>query len=158
MFLILTLDMISYGKVICLFSFLFPSGAMLLSWIYKTSSLPFLSRFHAANNHFELLTNDENKRTEYNGELEFNQEESASKTACDANHHIRLTSLEKKSLIIKRLIPLGISLLILGAAVFVRFFVPLPPSYETATVDNKTVSGDITGNFTTQAPVPTNLH
>ena len=150
--------MISYGKVICLFSFLFSSDAMLFSWIYKTSSLPFLSRYHAANNHFELLTSDENKRTEYNGELEFNQEESASGTACDANHHIRLTSSEKKSLIIKRLIPLGISLLILGAAVFVRFFVPLPPSYETVTVDNKTVSGNITGNFTTQAPIPTNLH
>ena len=120
--------------------------------------LPFLSRFHAANNNFELLTGDENKRTECNGELEFNQEDSASETACGANHHIRLTSSEKKSLILKRLIPLGISLLILGAAVFVRFFVPLPPSYATVTVDNKTVSGNITGYFTTQAPVPTNLH
>lgn len=127
---------------------------MLSSWIYKTSSLPFLSRFHAANNHFELLTSDGNKRTECNGELEFNLEDSVLET----NHHIRLTSSEKKSLITKRLIPLGISLLILGAAVFVRFFVPLPPSYETATVDNKTVSGNITGNFTTQAPIPTNLH
>ena len=100
------------------------------------------------------MTGDENKRTECNGELEFNQEDSAIET----NHHIRVTSSEKKSLIIKRLVPLGISLLILGAAVFVRFYVPLPPSNETATVDNKTVGGNITGNFTTQAPVLTDLH
>ena len=154
MFPILTLDMMLHVKVICLFSFLFSPDAMMSSWIYKTSSLPFLCRFHAANNHFELLTGDENKRTECNGELEFNQEDSAIET----NHHIRVTSSEKKSLIIKRLVPLGISLLILGAAVFVRFYVPLPPSNETATVDNKTVGGNITGNFTTQAPVLTELH
>lgn len=131
--------------------------AMLSSWIYKTSSLPFLRRFHAGNNHFELLTSDENKRTECNGELELMQEDNASGRACDANHLIRLISSEKKSLIRKRLIPLGISLLILGAAIVVRFLVPLPPSYETATVGNKTVSGNITGNLTTQAPVLTNL-
>ena len=130
---------------------------MLSSWIYKTSSLPFLSRFHAANNHFELLTSDGNKRTECNGEPEFNLEDSALETACGTSHHIRLTSSEKKSLITKRLIPLGISLLILGAAVFVRYFVPLPPSYETVTVDNKTVSGNITGNFTNQVHVLTDL-
>ena len=130
---------------------------MLSSWIYKTSSLPFLCRFHAANNYFELLTSDGNKRTGCNGELEFNLEDSALETACGTSHHIRLTSSEKKSLITKRLIPLGISLLILGAAVFVRYFVPLPPSYETVTVDNKTVSGNITGNFTNQVHVLTDL-
>ena len=135
-----------------LLNFLFLSfpDLFLSSWIYKSSSLPFLSRFDADNTQFRLalLSRDVNKQPEYNGELEFEREESTSETACDIKNRNRLTSSEKKSLIRKRLIPLGISLLILGAAVAVRFFVPLPSSYETASVGNDTLSGNMTGNVT----------
>jgi len=43
---------------------------------------------------------------------------------------------EKKSLIRKRLIPLIISLLILGAAVAVHLLVPVPSSHENGSVGN----------------------
>ena len=126
----------------------------LSSWIYKSSSLPFLSRFDANNTQFQLLSRDASKQPECNGELEFQQEESTSETACDVKHRNRLTSSEKKSLIRKRLIPLGISLLILGAAVAVRFLVPLPSSHEKASVGNDTLSGNnVTGNATTKSPI-----
>ena len=115
-------------------------------WIDKLSSLPRFLRQSDADNtqsQLSLLPLDE-----CNGELEFEQEESTSETACDVQHRNRLTSSEKKSLIRKRLIPLGISLLILGAAVAVRFLVPLPSSHETASVGNDTLSVNMTGNVT----------
>ncbi|XP_078367532.1 multidrug and toxin extrusion protein 2-like [Oculina patagonica] len=127
------------------------SDMILSTWIYRTSSLPFLSRFHADNNQFRLglLSRDTS-----NGQLEFTQQESESdETTCDVKDRSRLTSSEKKSLVRKRLIPLIISLLILGAAVAIRFLVPLPSSHGTASVGNDTLSHNITSNVTTKSPI-----
>ncbi|KAL9975274.1 hypothetical protein ACROYT_G012423 [Oculina patagonica] len=127
------------------------SGMILSSWIYRTSSLPFLSRFEADNAQFKLalLSRDTN-----NGQHEFAQQENESKTTvCDVKDRSRLTSSEKKSLVRKRLIPLIISLLILGAAVAIRFLVPLPSSHDTASVGNDTLSNNITSNVTTKSPI-----
>jgi len=60
----------------------------------------------------------------------------------------RLTSLEKKSLIRKRLIPLIVSLMILGAAVAIHFLVPLPSSHNTASIGNDTLGFNLTSNTT----------
>lgn len=60
-------------------------------------------------------------------------------------------SLEKKSLIRKRLFPLIISLLILGAAVAIHLLVPLPSSRDTASVGNDTLSLNMT-IVTTKSP------
>ncbi|XP_078367530.1 multidrug and toxin extrusion protein 2-like [Oculina patagonica] len=134
------------------------SDMILSSWIYKSSSLPFLSRFDADNTQFRLavLSRDmsNGSRDMSNGQHEFAQQGNESKaTACDVKDRSRLTSSEKKSLIIKRLIPLIISLLILSAAVAIRFLVPLPSSYETALVGNDTLSHNITSNVTTKSPM-----
>lgn len=60
-------------------------------------------------------------------------------------------SLEKKSLIRKRLFPLIISLLILGAAVTIHLLVPLPSYRDTASVGNDTLSLNMT-IVTTKSP------
>ncbi|KAL9975271.1 hypothetical protein ACROYT_G012417 [Oculina patagonica] len=123
---------------------------ILSSWIYKSSSLPFLSRFDADNAQFRLALLS---RDMSNGQHEFTQQGNESKTTtCDVQDRSRLTSSEKKSLMIKRLIPLIISLLILGAAVAIHLLVPLPSSHETALVGNDTLNHNITSNVTTKSP------
>ena len=77
--------------------------------------------------------------------------EEPKKAARDVQVRNRLTSLEKKSLIRKRLIPLIISLLILGAAVAIHLLVPLPSSRDTASVGNDTLSLNMT-IVTTKSP------
>ena len=89
---------------------------------------------------------------DFNGQHEFMSQGSEPNTAVyDVKDSHRLTSSEKKSLIKKRLIPLIISLLILGAAVAIHLLVPLPSSPETASVRNDTLGFNMTGN-TTQNP------
>ena len=68
---------------------------------------------------------------------------------CDVKDSNRLTSSEKKSLIRKRLIPLIISLLILGAAVAIHLLVPLPSYHETAPIGNDTLSPNLTSDHVT---------
>jgi len=117
----------------------------LSSWIHKSSSLPFLSRFDAHVTQFQpsLLLRD------FNGQHEFMSQGSEPNTAvCDVQDRNRLTSLEKKSLIRKRLIPLIISLLILGTAVAIHLLVPLPSSHETASLGNDTLGFNMTSNTT----------
>jgi len=89
-----------------------------------------------------------------NGQHEFVSQESEPNGAVfDVKDSNRLTSSEKKSLIRKRLIPLIISLLILGAAVAIHVLVPLPSSHETALVGNDTLSPNLTGDHvTTKSP------
>ena len=118
---------------------------VLSSWIHKSSSLPFLSRFDAGMTQFRppLLLRD------FNSQHELRSQESEPNTAvCDVQDSNRLTSSEKKSLITKRLIPLIISLLILGAAVAIRLLVPLPSSHDTASVSNDTLGFNMTSNST----------
>lgn len=84
-----------------------------------------------------------------NGQHEFVSQESEPNGAVfDVKDSNRLTSSEKKSLIRKRLIPLIISLLILGAAVAIHVLVPLPSSHEMASVGNDTLSLNMTSNTT----------
>jgi len=101
----------------------------LASWIYKTSSLPFLHRFSAEDNHFRriLLSSDANTPSECNGHLEL-QQVNESQTAANVKDSYVLSLSEKKSLIVKRLFPLTISLLMLGGAVAIRLLIPLPSS------------------------------
>ena len=118
---------------------------VLSSWIHKSSSLPFLSRFDAGMTQFRppLLLRD------FNSQHELRSQESEPNTAvCDVQDSNRLISSEKKSLITKRLIPLIISLLILGAAVAIRLLVPLPSSHDTASVSNDTLGFNMTSNST----------
>ncbi|KAJ7370334.1 hypothetical protein OS493_032832 [Desmophyllum pertusum] len=129
---------------------------VLASWIYKTSSLPFLSRFDTDNTQFRhaLLSRDVNAQPQCNGDHEsLPQGNESNTTACGVKDRSTLTTSQKKSLIAKRLLPLVISLLILGAAVAVRFLVPLPSSHETVTsVGNDTLSLNITSNATMKSP------
>ena len=59
-------------------------------------------------------------------ERDSRQEEIESEATANIKRSDSLTSAQKRALIVKRLIPLVISLLILGGAVAVRFLIPLP--------------------------------
>ena len=129
-------------------SLTFFSELVLSTWIHKSSSLPFLSRFDADVTQFRpaLLSRDV---SDCNGQHEFMSHGSDPNAAmCDVKDSNRLTSSEKKSLIRKRLIPVIISLLILGAAVAIHLLVPLPSSHETVSVGNDTLSLNMTSNTT----------
>ena len=118
---------------------------LLASWIYETSSLPLL-------NH-DLLSTDVNTSPECNGHLEL-QQLNESETVPDVkDKSYSLTSSEKIALILKRLIPLVISLAMLGGAVAIRFLVPLPSSREMTAVGNNTLNLNRTYNFTTKSPI-----
>ena len=124
-------------------SLTFFSELLLSSWVHKSSSLPFLSRFDAGVTQFRppLLLRD--------FKYELRSQGSEPNTAvCDVQDSNTLTSSEKKSLIRKRLIPLIISLLILGAAVAIRLLVPLPSPHDTASVGNNTLGFNMTSNST----------
>ena len=64
-----------------------------------------------------------------------------------------LSPSEKRSLLKRRFIPLGISLLLLGAAVTIRFVIPLPSPQEINKGSNGTIFGNNTGNFTSSFDV-----
>ena len=131
--------------------FFFFSELVLSSWIYKSSSLPFLSRFDADATLLRPALLSRNV-SDCNGQHEFiSQGVEPNTAACDVQGRNRLTSSEKKSLIRKRLIPLIISLLILGAAVAIHLLVPLPSSHDTASVGNDTLSFNVT-IVTTESP------
>ena len=101
----------------------FFSDLILASWISKTSSLPFLNHMDANSTQFRLalLSNDGST-----SERDSRQEEIESEATANIKSSHILTSAQKRALIVKRLIPLVISLMILGGAVAVRFLIPLP--------------------------------
>ena len=101
----------------------FISDLILASWISKTSSLPFLNHMDANNTQFRLalLSNDGST-----SERDSRQEEIESEATANIKSSHSLTSAQKRALIVKRLIPLVISLMILGGAVAARFLIPLP--------------------------------
>ena len=103
--------------------YVFFSDLILASWISKTSSLPFLNHMDANNSQFRLalLSNDGST-----SEKDSRQGEIESEATANIKRMHSLTSAQKRALIVKRLIPLVISLLILGGAVAVRFLIPLP--------------------------------
>ena len=101
----------------------FFSDLILANWISKTSSLPFLNHMDANNSQFRLalLSNDGST-----SERDSRQEEIESEATANIKRSDSLTSAQKRALIVKRLIPLVISLMILGGAVAARFLIPLP--------------------------------
>ena len=101
----------------------FFSDLILANWISKTSSLPFLNHMDANNSQFRLalLSNDGST-----SERDSRQEEIESEVTANIKSSHSLTSAQKRALIVKRLIPLVISLMILGGAVAARFLIPLP--------------------------------
>ena len=103
--------------------YVFFSALILANWISKTSSLPFLNHMDANNSQFRLalLSNDGST-----SERDSRQEEIESEATANIKSSHSLTSAQKRALIVKRLIPLVISLLILGGAVAARFLIPLP--------------------------------
>ena len=126
---------------------------LLASWIYKTSSLPYLNRFKADDSKYrhDLLSTDTSTSPECNGHLEL-QQLNESETVPDVkDKSYSLTSSEKISLILKRLIPLLFSLALLGGAVAIRFLVALPSSREMTAVGNNTLNLNSTYNFTTKS-------
>ena len=66
-----------------------------------------------------------------NTSLEFDshQKEIESEATANMKRIHSLTSAQKRALIIKRLIPLVMSLMILGGSVAVRFLIPMPSSH-----------------------------
>ena len=121
----------------------FISDLNLASWISKTSSLLFLKHVDADNSQFRLalLSNDGST-----SERDSHQEEIKSEATGDIKRSHNLTSSQKRALIIKRLIPLVISLMILGGAVAVRFLIPLPSSHETSSFGNDTRTANTSYN------------
>ena len=63
-----------------------------------------------------------------------------------------LTPSEKKTLVAKRLIPLGLSLLVLGAAVAIHFLIPLPSSREMMGLTVNDTNRNSPYNFTSESP------
>ena len=63
-----------------------------------------------------------------------------------------LTSSEKRTLVAKRLIPLGLSLLVLGGAVAIHFLIPLPSSREMMGLMANDTIRNSTYNFTLESP------
>ena len=93
-----------------------------------------------------LLPNDVNTSLQFDG----HQEEIESEATANIKRSHNLTSSQKRALIIKRLIPLVISLMILGGAVAVRFLISLPSSHETSSFRNDTLTSNTTSrNLTT---------
>ena len=103
--------------------YVFFSDLILANWISKTSSLPFLNHMDANNSQFRLalLSNDGST-----SERDSRQEEIESEATANIKSSHSLTSAQKRALIVKRLIPLVISLMILGGAAAARFLIPLP--------------------------------
>ena len=127
---------------------IFFSDLILASWISKSSSLPFLNHIDANDSQFRLtlLPNDVNTTLEFGS----HQKQIESEATANMKRSHSLTSAQKRALIIKRLIPLVISLLILGGAVAVRFLIPLPSSHETSSFGNDTLASNTTcSNLTT---------
>ena len=102
---------------------IFFSDLILASWISKTSSLPFLNHMDANNSQFRLALLSNSGST---SERDSREEEIESEATANIKRSHSLTSAQKRALILKRLIPLAISLMILGGAVAVRFLIPLP--------------------------------
>ena len=121
----------------------FISDLNLASWISKTSSLLFLNHVDADNSQFRLalLSNDGST-----SERESHQEEIKSEATADIKRSHNLTSSQKRALIVKRLIPLVISLMILGGAVALRFLISLPSSHETSSFGNDTLTANTSHN------------
>ena len=128
---------------------------LLASWIYKTSSLPILNRFNVDENRYrrDLLSTDVNTPPECNGHLELQQLNESETVPNVKDKKYRLTSSEKISLILKRVIPLAIALAMLGGAVAIRYLIPLPSSHEMKAVGNDTLNLNSTYNFTTKSPM-----
>ena len=125
----------------------FFSDLILASWISKTSSLPFLNHMDANNSQFRLalLSNDGST-----SERDSREEEVESEATANIKRSHSLTSAQKRALIVKRLIPLVISLMILGGSVAVRFLIPFPSSHETSSFGNDTLTSNTTcSNLTT---------
>ena len=101
----------------------FFSDLILANWISKTSSLPFLNHMDANNSQFRLALLSNSGST---SERDSHEEEIESEATANIKRSHSLTSAQKRALILKRLIPLVISLMILGGAVAVRFLIPLP--------------------------------
>ena len=106
----------------CQFSGLYISEILVSNWIYKSSSLPLLDRFSKSDDspfRLTLLPEDMNSSLD-------NRVHSAEKQAMGGSEmgitsikrsHGLVTPSEKKTLVAKRLIPLGLSLLVLCGAV-----------------------------------------
>ena len=130
-----------------MYRFFFFADLILASWISKSSSLPFLNHIDADNSQFRLtlLPNDVNTSLEFDS----HQKEIESEATANMKRSHSLSSAQKRALIVKRLIPLVISLMILGGAVAVRFLIPLPSSHEISSFGNDTLTSNITSrNFT----------
>ena len=63
-----------------------------------------------------------------------------------------LTPSEKKTLVAKRLIPLGLSLLVLGGAVAIHFLIPLQSPREMIGLTANDTNRNSTHNFTSESP------
>ena len=121
----------------------FISDLNLASWISKTSSLLFLNHVDADNSQFRLaLLSNDGSTSERDG----HQEEIKSEATADIKRSHNLTSSQKRTLIVKRLIPLVISLMILGGAVALRFLIPLPLSHVTSSFGNDTLTTNTSYN------------
>ncbi|KAK2559610.1 Multidrug and toxin extrusion protein 2 [Acropora cervicornis] len=129
---------------------------LISSWINKSSSLPFLDRFSKRDDsplRLNLLPEDVNSSLDdrvHSVEKQAMDGSEMGITSIKRSHG--LTPSEKKTLIAKRLIPLVLSLLVLGGAVAIHFLIPLPSSREMMGLMANDTIRNSTYNFTLESP------
>lgn len=129
---------------------------LISSWINKSSSLPFLDRFSKRDDspfRLTLLAEDVNSSLDdrvHSVEKQAMDGSEMGITSIKRSHG--LTPSEKKTLIAKRLIPLVLSLLVLGGAVAIHFLIPLPSSREMMGLMANDTIRNSTYNFTSESP------
>ena len=135
---------------------LYIAEILISNWIYKSSSLPLPACFSKSDDsplRITLLSENVNSSLD-------NRVHSAEKQAMDGSEmgitSIKrshgLTPSEKKTLIAKRLIPLALSLLVLGGEVAIHFLIPLPSSREMMGLMANDTNRNSTHNFTSESP------
>ena len=110
---------------------LYISEILISNWIYKSSSLPLLDRFNKSDDdpfRLTLLPEDVNSSLDNRVHSEKQAMDGSEMGITSTKRSHGLTPSEKKTLVAKTLIPLVLSLLVLGGAVAIHFLIPLPSS------------------------------
>ena len=134
---------------------LYISEILISNWIYKSSSLPLLDRFGKSDDsplRLTLLPEDVNSSLDNRIHSEKQAMDGSEMDITSTKRSHGLTPSEKKTLVAKRLIPLVLSLLVLGGAVAIHFLIPLPSSREMMGLMANDTNRNSTYNFTSESP------
>ena len=135
---------------------LYISEILISNWIYKSSSLPLLDCFSRSDDSplkLTLLPEDVNSSLGDRVHSTEKQAMDGQEMGITSIKRSRgLTPSEKKTLVPKRLIPLVLSLLVLGGAVAIHFLIPLPSSREMMGLMANDTNQNSTDKFTSESP------